>query len=138
MGPLPTQDWYLLKGERVLLMRAGLPWVLLTVAESAHGRGQCGLYAVSVHSTMGWLSQVSCVCTCSYLVSRVRDFPIDTSPLDLGEEKPCFVSLVQATCSERALVFYLASEPESPGGSKGVVGFVHLHPLQALTQTLHR
>ena len=94
---------------------------------------------------MGWLSQVSHVCTCSYLVRRVRDFPTDTSPLDLGEQKPCLVSLVQAPCSEKALVPYLASEPESPGGSKGSGGICAPATLpppppraQPLTQKLHR
>ena len=42
-GPLPAQDWYLLKRGRVLLTRAGLPWALLTAAEAARSRGQCGL-----------------------------------------------------------------------------------------------
>ena len=39
MGPLPTQDWYLLKGGRVLLMRAGLPWASLTEAGGSTQQG---------------------------------------------------------------------------------------------------
>ena len=43
LGPLTTWDWFLLKGGKELLMRAGLLWAQLTAAEAAGSKGQCGL-----------------------------------------------------------------------------------------------